>query len=256
MRKPLEKGMTIADNVLKWGTGGLNIDGSRVEPQSEQDLKDIRSERPSKTSNANDYSLNHGGLEGLDRSNRQDVTGRFPANLIMDSEAGKMLDEQSGESKSGGTTTEGAINNWGDKRKPQNYIPPSKGGASRFFYCPKASKSERNKGCEGLPKKDGFKKNTSKSGWCIDTRHPDGGYELKYSPSSNHHPTVKPIKLMSYLINLVTKEGQTVLDPFAGSGSTLVACKQNNRKFIGIEKEEEYIKIIEARLSEEDNKLI
>ena len=88
-RKPLSE-KNVASNCLKWGTGGINIDGCRVEATSEKDLKEIRSERPSKTSNANDYSLNHGGLEGLDRSNRQHITGRFPANILFSCFCNKM----------------------------------------------------------------------------------------------------------------------------------------------------------------------
>ena len=97
--------------------------------------------------------------------------------------------------------------------------------ASRFFksiiYQAKASKSERNKGCEG--------RNTM---------------------YKNNHPTVKPVKLMEYLINMISREGQIVLDPFAGSGTTGVACKNTNRKYILIEKEKEYIEIINKRLDD------
>ena len=114
-RKPIEG--TVANNVLEHGTGGLNIDGTRVAATSEKDLKEIRSERPSKTSNANVYSLNHGGLEGMDRSDRQHITGRFPANLIHD----------------GSDEVEAVFPN----------------ESSRFFYTAKASRSERSKGLDG-----------------------------------------------------------------------------------------------------------
>jgi len=92
------------------------------------------------------------------------------------------------------------------------------GSASRFFYCAKASKSERNKGCEELEK------------WC-------------------NHPTVKPIALMEYLVKLVSKEDAIILDPFTGSGSTLIACKNLWRNYIWCEMNEEYIQIADARLS-------
>ncbi len=65
----------------------------------------------------------------------------------------------------------------------------------------------------------------------------------------NFHSTVKPIALMEYLIRMVTPKGGVVLDPFAGSGSTLVAAKQNGYQYIGIEMTAEYIPIIEARLT-------
>jgi DNA modification methylase len=68
-------------------------------------------------------------------------------------------------------------------------------------------------------------------------------------PTTNNHPTVKPIALMEYLIKLVTREGQTVLDPFAGSGTTGIACKNLNREAILIEREAEYVDIAERRNS-------
>lgn len=83
-------------------------------------------------------------------------------------------------------------------------------GASRFFYVAKASKRERGEG--------------------------------------NSHPTVKPQKLMQYLITLITPPNGTVLDPFAGSGSTLVAAKALGFKFIGIEREKEYFDIATRRV--------
>jgi len=99
-----------------------------------------------------------------------------------------------------------------------NEYKASEGSTSRFFYCAKSSRSERNKGTEEL----------------------DHG---------NNHATVKPIALMEYLVKLVTKENAVVLDPFTGSGSTLVACKNTNRNYIGMELDTEYIKIAEARLN-------
>lgn len=66
----------------------------------------------------------------------------------------------------------------------------------------------------------------------------------------NVHPTVKPTDLMAWLVRLVTQPNGTVLDPFAGSGSTLVAAKREGFGFIGIEREAEYIEIIEARTGE------
>ena len=62
------------------------------------------------------------------------------------------------------------------------------------------------------------------------------------------HPTQKPLELMKYLIELVSKEGQTILDPFAGSGTTLIACKELNRNFIGFEKNKSYYITAKERL--------
>lgn len=63
------------------------------------------------------------------------------------------------------------------------------------------------------------------------------------------HPTVKPLALMRWLVRLITPPGGTVLDPFAGSGTTLQAAREEGFDFIGIEREAEYIADIERRLS-------
>ena len=118
-----------------------------------------------------------------------------------------------------------------------------------LIYQAKASKSERNKGCEELEEKDSTARQVS-SEWKVDNRHPDGGYETApQTKATNNHPTVKPIALMEYLIKMVTPKGGTVLDPFMGSGSTGVAAKRLKRHFIGIEREADYIKIAEARIN-------
>ena len=115
--------------------------------------------------------------------------------------------------------------------------------SSRFFYCAKASKAERNMGLDDFEGKylDPQRKIRSKGG----TNPRNRGAESK---RKNYHPTVKPIKLMEYLVRLVTPKEGIVLEPFAGSGTTLIACKQQGFNYIGIEKEQEYCDIAEARL--------
>ena len=78
-------------------------------------------------------------------------------------------------------------------------------------------------------------------------------YKKYFEEFKNRHPTVKSLGIMEYLIKLVSKEGATILDPFVGSGTTLLACQRLNRNGIGIEREEDYIKIAQARLSSETN---
>ena len=150
------------------------------------------------------------------------------------------------ETKHGGSTyNEGTNNNWLGSNKIK-YVSTVKdsGNASRFFksiiYQAKASKKERNAGCEGLEEKQ-----YSHDGREKEIENP---YQRKKSVATNNHPTVKPIALMEYLIKMVTPKGGIVLDPFAGSGSTLVAAKQNGCHYVGIELTKEYIPIIEARL--------
>jgi site-specific DNA-methyltransferase (adenine-specific) len=213
-RKPLSE-TTIAKNVLKHGTGGLNIDGTRVgtsRPASHMDPNKFKSW---KETDGNERSPSN------EPDLRTDI-GRFPANVILDEDAAKVLDEQTGItgggkfSKSGGRNLKGESRSFGAfdqkvKNAPDNY--GDEGGASRFFYVAKASKSDRGEG--------------------------------------NVHPTVKPIKLMEYLIKLVTPEGGIVLDPFMGSGTTGVAAVRNGFQFRGVELDEKYFHIAQARLEKE-----
>jgi site-specific DNA-methyltransferase (adenine-specific) len=69
------------------------------------------------------------------------------------------------------------------------------------------------------------------------------------SIKKNNHPTVKPVSLMTYLCRLITPEGGVVLDPFMGSGSTGIAARLEGFRFIGMEMDEDYYKIAEARIN-------
>jgi DNA modification methylase len=207
-RKPLSE-KTVAENCLKWGVGGLNIDGCRV------------------------------GSDTIPAEHQ----GRFPANFIHDGSQ-EVLDlfPNSKSTKSG--------YNWDESNNdnPTHITKNIKSGvhfgdngsAARFFYCAKASKRERDMGCEGLEEKS------------IDIQQPHNSKNLeeRYAMKSrNNHPTVKPLALMKYLVKLVSREGQTVLDPFMGSGTTGIACKELNREFIGIEMSEEYLEIAKRRIN-------
>ena len=121
---------------------------------------------------------------------------------------------------------------------------------ARYYYCPKTSKAEKNRGLEDLP----IKKTSSMSG--RRDSHDMEGYSIDndvtgrfVTEKQNVHPTVKPVKLMKYLCRLITPKGGTVLDPFMGSGSTGIAAKDEGFEFIGIEREKEYFEIAERRVS-------
>ena len=231
-------------NNTKHGVSGLNIDGARIGYKGEQDKVDGQSARKSERHGHNQVQVSG------DRSERSHITGRFPANIILDEEAARMLDEQSGVSKSS-KSQRGSINIGqmaglgGDKPNKEGYSTErghaDKGGASRFFYVAKASKRERNMGCEGLEKKANAGSYQFRA---------DGSLDGKpTAPKANSHPTVKPLKLMEYLCLLTkTPTGGTVLDPFMGSGTTGMACKLTGREFIGIEKEKEYLEIAKKRI--------
>ena len=124
-----------------------------------------------------------------------------------------------------------------------------------FMIVPKPSKSEKNKGCEGMEEKNGGNyvfRNPEDTGR-NDTKGQSqmGGYTKK---RTNFHPTVKPISLMSYLITMGSRENDLVLDPFVGSGTTCIAAKLLNRKYLGMEMDDEYVVIAKARIKAHKSK--
>jgi hypothetical protein len=266
-RKPLSE-KTIVKNVLEHGTGGINIDGSRIKAE-DQSVLDAAVKRM--TGN------NAVGWKNTSKSIQPNSSeGRFPANIIFectcdnpqtknntntpykyneseykvdgfinnikpnspsnynDTKGGvihtdpncpcRILDEQSGDRKGWASQKHNsfnpyggnALNNSNTERDGIHKGYNDTGGASRFFYCPKASKKDRNDG--------------------------------------NNHPTVKPTDLMAYLVRLVTPKGGTVLDPFMGSGSTGKAAVREGMNFIGIEREDEYMEIAKTRIEHEQSK--
>lgn len=116
------------------------------------------------------------------------------------------------------------------------------GNSARFFYCAKASRKDRNEGLEGMPLR-----RSVDDDWVSESRKNTAGGGIP-SPQQNHHPTVKPTDLMRYLCRLVTPPGGTVLDPFMGSGSTGKAAVLEGFRFIGIEREVEYVAIAGDRI--------
>jgi site-specific DNA-methyltransferase (adenine-specific) len=202
-RKPLTG--TVAENVLQWGTGGINIDGCRVGTNDGLG-------RPYGGENKV-Y-----GSYGMERGTRTGdaLTGRWPANFIHDGSeeaVGLFPYQKSGKVKPHVIKRDKTVVDF--KRgltQKTGYFLSSEGSAARFFYCAKASKSERGEG--------------------------------------NTHPTVKPLALMKYLITLGLPPGGTVLDPFCGSGTTALACKELGRNYICIEKELEYYQIACNRLDQ------
>lgn len=360
-RKPLSES-TVAKNVIRWGVGGLNIDASRVGYSSESDKAKAGTHGRSEQAGmgTQQYGQLRNGIPSELENNRQ---GRWPANLLLDETAAEMLDEQSGTRKSGGSIkspeTSTRFKNTHSQAGPQPEWDgyQDSGGASRFFYCAKASKSERSK---GLDKHELFKVETGECkdantaavqllqrvisedialkkadlSWSIDesgksisgifpkecksitsmvisktiesqilnllTRSLTSANTLVVRPLAsahlnpaesveslktwllsitsgemalalgavnaasktlqsisenaepkdfhNFHSTVKPIKLMEYLIRLITPPGGTVLDPFMGSGSTGVAAYRLGFKFIGCEMSAEYAEIAKKRI--------
>ena len=261
-RKPLSE-RTIAENVLKWGTGGLNIAGCRIETDDFIGRK----------GNPNDLGVGilaqFDGRKSLPK--RKEINsegnrlGRFPANIMFDEEAGKILDEQSGIKKSiGSIRRKNTVTNptsfdlhhkTGENSNPYD---GQVGGASRFFYCPKVSKKERDMGLE-----DFYEKPSKQKGHGLDRICGNCGTKMLnpmdcickepnwiLPPKKNSHPTVKPINLMSYLVKLITPVGGTVLDPFMGSGSVGISTLLEGFQFVGMEQDPEYFEIATTRIKE------
>jgi DNA modification methylase len=194
------------------------------------------------------------------------TAGRWPANLVLSHSEEcngecapdcpvRMLDEQSGERGSGAFRRSGAraMRNGSvygapgtTRHAPDNY--GDTGGASRFFYVAKASRTEREAGLEGFAKRS----------------RPDDGYGSIQQPKldrscprenwtpherANGHPCVKPIALMRWLVRLVSPPGGTVLDPFCGSGTTGIACALEGLRFVGIDQDAAYVEIARARIA-------
>jgi site-specific DNA-methyltransferase (adenine-specific) len=241
-RKPVEG--TVANNVLTWGVGALNIDATRI-PATAEDVE-MQRKRTGGVMGAKTNGLLFTELKRMPAGND---LGRWPANIILDEFTAQLLDEQSGILKSGAMNSitkghdEETFNTYGKQYVRRVVNQASSGGASRFFYVAKASKRDRNEGLDELSQGQpvgGADKWTE-----TDRRRGEG---VTRNPSANIHPTVKPTALMQYLIRLVTPVNGVVLDPFAGSGSTGKAAILENKKFIGIELTAEYLPIIEGRL--------
>jgi site-specific DNA-methyltransferase (adenine-specific) len=180
--------------------------------------------------------------------------GRWPANVALDEAAARLLDEQSGERTSGkieshhrrhtakGWSGPYADDHDGPAAHAESY--GDTGGASRFFYTAKASRAERDIGMAGMPLR---RVKSYEGGPIVSANNPDGtpgGSAVK----SNHHPTVKPLDLMQWLVRLACPPGGTILDPFLGSGSTLIAADREGMHGVGIETDPEYAEIARRRI--------
>jgi site-specific DNA-methyltransferase (adenine-specific) len=238
-RKPTQG--TVAANVLKHGTAALNIDACRIDTGGEVVAGSGKS-----------MGYDNGNPRGRDTGgNVTPDIGRWPANVLLDEEAAALLDEQTGELVSGDLLPGHKQGAGSFGRVGGDYINGKyggdRGGASRFYYVAKPSRAERDMGCEGLTARTGGEATDRKDGSAgLDNPRAGAG---RTGGARNIHPTVKPVELMRWLVKLVTPPGATVLDPFTGSGTTGMACRYEDRRFIGIEREAEYVAIAERRIA-------
>jgi DNA modification methylase len=225
-RKPLVG--TVAANVQAYGTGAVNVDACRIGTGDDRTSGGAQGAMP--------QPMSWGTATGRERP----TGGRWPANLLLDFDSATALDAQTGTLTSGNLSAghrQGAGMCGGGGVIARDY-----GGASRFFYCAKASRADRNAGCDALTAQQQD-----------DSREPDapGANNPRNRGGqgrTNHHPTVKPTDVMRWLVRLVTPPGGTVLDPFMGSGSTGKAARLEGMAFIGIEQDAAYLDIARARI--------
>ena len=271
--KPLSE-KTYVDQALKNKKGITWLDDCKIPYESEKDKKEGQSSRISKTSGKEFFQYEK-PRNGFDRSDRSNLKGRFPANLLVSNDVlnDGIFRQPAGNKgisnrNSGfGCPQEFKPAQYNDGQSFSRYFDLDKWAVAKgvkdtfpFLIVPKASKSEKNKGCEHLDK--GEVKHYTKNRRCkkcgyqqvsgspCKCENPE--WEIIERPvmkGGNIHPTVKPIKLTSYLITLGSREGDIILDNFCGSGSTLVSAKELNRRFLGFDTEMEYVEISKARLS-------
>jgi site-specific DNA-methyltransferase (adenine-specific) len=281
-RKPLSE-KSVAENVLKWGTGGINVDGCRVGTDDTYNYKN--------GPQGNSFSVGKEPDGKRTEPVEMNSEGRFPANIILECICDEVIKGEKGEKTTIQTNISNKEANWfrnagGDKGDThtnpncpcylldeqsglvnQGHWPKgstkgfgdfgggsssyegvgtkdkTKSGASRFFYQAKVSKAERNMGLDGF--EDKILKSNQINVEKITGREVTNPKE---SIVKNNHPTVKPVNLMTYLCRLITPQGGIVLDPFVGSGSTGIAARLEGFDFIGMEMDSDYFKIAEARI--------
>jgi len=232
-RKPISE-KTVAANVLRWGVGALNIDACRIPFQNDSDFKSATFGTGTNIIGGNYAGGNH-KLDSDRKNIEANRRGRFPANIILDQFMAAEMDVQSGERKAGGSVSGNeaslpAKNVYGEYGRRSFQAHGDSGGASRFFKVIKWTEEDR------------FWERFF--------------YVPKPSPEErkayNNHPTVKPLALMHYLIKMICpiEPGRVILDPFAGSGTTLIAARQLGLDFVAYEMEAAHIPIIEQRLKD------
>lgn len=246
-RKPLVG--TVAENILQFGTGGMNIDDCRVAAPDGVPVFNKRNE-------ISDNAFGD-GLNGSNRTGAVDTTtGRFPANFIHDGsdEVVNLFPAKAGaaapvKGTEQSEVTNGIYGKFNDRVPGQFYSDT--GSAARFFYCAKASKSDRDEGVM-LAMVTGAEM-TGREPDTDGLNSPRAGAG-RTSGARNNHPTVKPTALMQWLVRLVTPPGGKVLDPFTGSGSTGKACAIEGFEFIGFEMDQHYCEIAKQRIAYVNNR--
>ena len=270
-RKPLEG--TVAANVLKHGTGALNVDGCRVEAEPGDVGQRIDGEK--RSPRGSDIWCNDDGSFDYPRNFTEHPGGRFPANLVHDgsAEVVALFPETKGGCKPAKSSGSKTVFNPGNKHLDGTKVEFDAGSAARFFYCAKASRADRDEGLAAiasteaasvaLPKYQcsrcgGWIKsnpgNTRPNSICFCQDPQPNQKSFREKSIKNPHPTVKPTALMRWLVRLVCPPEGTVLDPFCGSGSTGKAAVAEGFRFVGIDLDPTYCEIARRRIAAEAGK--
>src|SRR4030095_6763367 len=227
------------------------LDDCRIPYQSEQD-KDAGWHEGEGTFGYRKYTESRGYdiiNKELEKQNPPNQKGRFPANLLVSDDilndgknhkVGDIDQFRRTDNKIYGKSNVGdRYTKQGDSGSYSRYFSLDAWKTYPFIITPKASKSERN---SGLEHREPIKVNDGRQ------TPIDNPFQRGETLRTNTHPTVKPLKLFSYLITMGSREGDIVLDPFCGSGTTCIAAEQLHRKWIGVEINPDYIQIAKARM--------
>ena len=254
-RKPFDG--TLCDNVLAHGVGGLNIEACRTRVQGGRPAREVHPLREDVAYGGNSLV---GRMDGSLMSSKAvgiAEQGRWPSNIILDDTPAVLASFPDAMGQAGSVIVDdgdicpkkgnvfGARNLVTFNKRIESETSASRfftkvsvgegeSDASRIMYCPKTSPKDRQ---EGMKKTEPMFRHGT-------TLRQVENAELK----GNHHPTVKPTELMRHLVRLVTPPGGTVMDPFAGSGSTLKAAVLEGFSCIGIERDPVYAEITKSRV--------
>jgi DNA modification methylase len=249
-RKPLEG--TVVQNVLKHGTGAINVAGCRIDTFAEGEFEKLRARADTPRQDFTGGRL-HSGAEYTPKliDSSMSADGRWPANVIHDGSPEVLAcfpDSDHARGNKGASKGGGGL--YGHGPTTNDFGGGDTGSAARFFYCAKASQKERNRGLETrkASQRDESRKEGNPGG--------DNPRNRGVKPVKNNHPTVKPLSLMCYLVRLVTPSGGLVLDPFMGSGSTLIAAAKEGFNAVGIDREVAYVEMSRKRIAGEMGMLV
>jgi hypothetical protein len=263
-RKPLDG--TMAENVARWGVGGLAIDACRIDWDGPEDAAaaaavgyaDSRSRGAIRPSN----SIGKESRDGTNRYDPSSIKGRWPANLLLDEGAAEILDAEVGPRKSGLAVRENGgggqiMSGIGDQPyRPKPSLPnlgyvDGDTRPSRFYFTSKVSSFERELGCEDLEMRSAGEVVGRSEDKAPGTLHGRAG-AAHGGGARNHHPTLKPIHLNTWLARLILpspSRSRRLLVPFAGSASEIIGARRAGwDEIVGIEGDAEYAEIAKARL--------